>query len=72
MIGTICREYRIDKGVSLAELASDNANYQTLYSFEQNRSTNYNHIRNYIRLAEHFGETDILLIQLLKELKNND
>lgn len=72
MIGTICREYRLEKGVSLASLASDNANYQTLYSFEQNKSTNYNHLRNYIKLAEHFGETDILLIRLLRELKHND
>lgn len=71
MIGTICREYRLEKGVSLAALAIDNANYQTLYSFEQNKSTNYNHIRNYIKLSEQFGETDILLIRLLQELKNN-
>lgn len=72
MIGAICREYRLEKGVSLALLASDNANYQTLYSFEQNKSTNYNHLRNYIKLAEQFGETDILLVRLLRELKNND
>ena len=69
MIGTICREYRLEKGVSLAALASDNANYQTLYSFEQNKSTNYNHIKVYIKLADRFGEVDILLIRLLGELR---
>ena len=72
MIGAICREYRLEKGVSLASLASDSANYQTLYSFEQNKSTNFNHLRTYIKLAEHFGETDILLRRLLGELKNNE
>lgn len=70
MIGSICREYRLQKGVTLTALAGDNAIYQTLYSFEQNNSTNYNHIKPYMKLAESLGETDILLIRLLKELLN--
>lgn len=70
MIGTICREYRLEKGVNLTVLANGNSNYQTLYSFEQNKSTNYNHIKTYIKLADQFGEVDILLIRLLRELRN--
>ena len=70
MIGSICREYRLSKGVSLAALASNTANYKTLYSFEQNKSTNFNHIKPYVKLADKLGEVDIFLLSLLRELRN--
>lgn len=69
MIGNICRQYRLEKGASLASLVSDNVNYQTLYSFETNKSTNFNHMKPYIKLAESYGEVDILLTRLSRELR---
>lgn len=69
MIGNYCREYRMSKNTPLAKLAGK-TNYQTLYSFEMERSTNYNHIKPYLQLAERFGEVDIFMIGILRELKN--
>lgn len=70
MIGNFCREYRMSKNVSLAKLAGK-TNYKTLYSFETERSTNYNHIKPYLKLADDIGDTANFIIGLLKELRDN-
>lgn len=69
MIGNFCREYRMSKNVPLSKLAGK-TNYKTLYSFETERSTNYNHIKPYLQLAERFCEVDIFMRGILRELKN--
>lgn len=71
MIGNFCREYRMSQNVSLAKLAGK-TNYQTLYSFETERSTNYNHIKPYLKLADDTGDTATFIIGLLRELRAND
>lgn len=68
MIGAICREYRLSKKVSLAQLTGD-TNYQTLYSFETGKSTNYGHIAPYLALAEKFGEVDDFINQIKEAIK---
>lgn len=70
MIGNYCRRYRMSKNVSLAKLAGK-TNYKTLYSFEMERSTNYNHIKPYLKLADDLGDTANFIIGLLKELRDN-
>lgn len=70
MIGNFCRRYRMSKNVSLAKLAGK-TNYKTLYSFETERSTNYNHIKPYLKLADDTGDTANFIIGLLKELRDN-
>lgn len=68
MIGNFCREYRMSKNVPLSKLAGE-TNYQTLYSFETEKSTNYNHIKPYLKLAESLCEVDIFMLGILGELK---
>lgn len=70
MIGKFCREYRISKNVPLSKLA-DKTNYKTLYSFETEKSTNYNHIKPYLKLADTKGDTVAFINGLLRELRKN-
>lgn len=68
MIGAICREYRLSKKVSLTQLSSD-TNYQTLYSFETGKSTNFGHIAPYLELAETFGEVDVFINKIKEAIR---
>lgn len=61
-----CREYRIKKHLTLAEIARDEISVKTLSAFEHGRSTNYIHIARYIDVARRRGELNELINELVK------
>lgn len=66
-VGEYCKQYRTQHNTPLLEIAGETP-IQTLYSFESGKSTNYNHIRNYLNLAHLKGEGEIFMLGLVKTL----
>ena len=60
MIGNICRNYRIAKGVTLHEIEGDK-NIKTLSAFEMGRSSNIKHFLKYFDYAVRTGDLDTLI-----------
>lgn len=69
-IGTFCRDFRQSNNVPLSKLV-DKSEYKTVYSFETGRSTNVNHLRHYMKLADNIAKSDIFLVGLIKELRSD-
>lgn len=69
-IGKVCKQFRTDLNVKLIELT--NNNYKNLWSFENGRSTNINHLSLYIELAFKRGELETLYNAITNEVMNNE
>ncbi|MEF4813644.1 hypothetical protein U9725_23450 [Escherichia coli] len=54
--GKYCREYRMSKGVTLAQLSPD-INIKTLSAFEMGRSSNIKLLEPYIKLSIEHNES---------------
>lgn len=68
-IGIFCRDFRQQNNIPLSKLVNK-SEYKTVYSFECGRSTNFEHIRHYMALADSIGQTDKFILGLMKELRN--
>lgn len=63
-IGLVCREIRLDKGLTLKDLSKrTDINMKTLSAFEHGRSTNMNILIHYLDLV-----TDVERNQIMSEI----
>ena len=70
-VGEYCKQYRTLHNTPLVDIAGE-INIQTLYSFESGKSTNYKHLKHYLRLAYSKGENISFSIGLIESLVNED
>lgn len=69
-IGSLCRQYRIDSGLTLAEFCDDEISIKTVSAFEHDRSTNMQILFRYIRLATVRGDSEKLITNLIEDSLN--
>ena len=73
-IGNYCRDYRISCQSTLLDLCKNSKDsdklVKSLSAFEHGRSTNFNHIRLYVRLSFERGEQELFCFGLMEVLNN--
>lgn len=58
MLGNYCRQYRLEKSVTLTSISDNMTHLKALSSFEHGRSSNINHLKVYIELAKQLNDLD--------------